>query len=184
MEAPPGGGRAGGAFVWEGDMARARKPELITIPVEELSPDERARVTADWWERITGGLRRNPYHCVNWARCGDWSLLCIYIQTGGDINAPPTRKFFADLVRRKVKGPLKYGPALKSLHGGQRASFVAVAMRDLDLNKTAAVRMIAEKYQVSDKTIWNDIKTWWPELSSGGWSVWAPGDDYLTSYPS
>jgi hypothetical protein len=104
-------------------------------------------------------MRRHPDHCTLWASRGDWGPLLRYITLGGDLNGPSTRRVFADLVHKKMKRSVWMGPAYERARECYRASMVALLIR-LGKNKTAAVAAVAEKWGVSEKTVWNNVRKW------------------------
>jgi len=154
----------------------------LLIHIDELPKDEAAGARATFATIIEKALRRHPDDCVDWARAGDWQLLATYVKIGGSLNVDSVRQIFADLIQKKLKRPdSQLGPGWRSLAGALRANAVRYLVTTHGINKTKAVSMVAEAHEVTEKTIWNDIRGRWDESE---WHSEANDDDYLVGYPS
>jgi hypothetical protein len=160
--------------------------DVRIIHVDELPKEEAERHKARFKMVIEEAMRRHPDDCVGWALAGDWQLLMKYINVGGNLNVASVRQIFADLIRKKLKRPDgTLGPGWRSLEAAIRVNAVRNLM-DRGLSKTRAVSRVAEAYEITEKTVWNNIKDWGLEPPGNPpvrWQAVANGD-YLASYPS
>jgi hypothetical protein len=84
------------------------------------------------------------------------------------MNARPMRYLFAQLARERIARQ-GIGPAMKDLLASWRSACVARWAEEI--GKTRAVALAAEKFDVTEKTIWNDVKRWpvrWPVSARRG----------------